>query len=99
MLTRVAAAGAQPALQLLAGVLLHRRDHVAPVVALLLDRVGRDRPGVVEAVRHVVPVALDHGIADLRAVVEHAGVQAHAAADVVLVGDLEHPPEALTRLP
>ena len=70
------------------------RDEVLPVGALLLLGVVVDRPAVVEAVRHVVPVGGDHGVLDFGEVIEDFEIETAARAHLVLVQHVEHAPEA-----
>ena len=62
-------------------------------LALLLLGEGRDVAGVVDAVVHERPRAREHGLGDLREMLQHADVQSGRAADLVPVQHLEQPPE------
>jgi hypothetical protein len=69
-------------------------DKVLPIGALLLLIEVINRPAVVEAMRHVVPISGNHGVLDLGEMVQDLEVQAAASAHFVLVQHVEHAPEA-----
>ena len=85
---------AEHSLQLLAGVQAQGCDGVAVELPLLVFVVGVEVAGVVDAVAHVIVVALHHGLADFREVLQDGHVQGDAALDAVLVQRFQHPPEA-----
>jgi len=91
---RVSRSAAEPSFQALAGQLLEMGDEVLPIGALLLLGVIVNRPAVIEAMRHVVPIGGDHGVLDLGEMIQNLEVQAAAGAQSVLVQHVEHPPEA-----
>src|SRR5215831_10123170 len=69
-------------------------DEVLPIGALLFLAEVVDRPAVVETMRHVVPVGGDHRVLDLGEVVEDLEIETAARAQLVLVQNVEHAPEA-----
>src|SRR3989442_14718903 len=73
-----------------------RLDVVLYPCALLVGRHAEEEAGVEDAVTEDAPISFGDRLADFREHVEHSEIERDACRDLVVVEDLEHPPEADT---